>query len=185
MTKIVAIAGSPSHPSRSYAILEEAQDTLKDHRISLEILLVRDLPAEALLHAQFEHPSIVAAIAQVVQADALIIATPIYKASYTGILKAFLDLLPLKVLANKPILPIATGGTLAHRLALDYALKPVLSTLGARTIYSGLYLVDSQFQQRETGGVIFLDAELESRFQTVLQEFAQLAQPSSAVLAAV
>ena len=182
MTKIVAIAGSPSHPSRSYAVLEEAQKILKAQGAELEILLVRDLPAEDLLHARFGSAIINAATAQVTAADAVIISTPVYKAAYTGILKAFLDLLPQKALVGKPILPIATGGTLAHLLAIDYALNPVLGVLGATHILQGVYLVDAQFQRLETGGVEFNDAELAARFQSALTE---LVQASPAVQTAV
>ncbi|MBD0336680.1 MAG: NADPH-dependent FMN reductase [Cyanobacteria bacterium Co-bin13] len=173
MAKVIAIAGSPSHPSRSYAVLEEAQRILLTQGIHLDILLVRDLPAEALLQAQFDHPAIAAATAQVVTADAVILSTPVYKAAYTGILKAFLDLLPQKALVGKPILPIATGGTLAHLLAIDYALNPVLGVLGATQILQGVYLVDTQFQRFEQGGIEFQDPELETRFHTALTEFAQ------------
>lgn len=181
MTKIVAIAGSPSHPSRSYSVLEEAQKILNVQGAELEILLVRDLPAEDLLHARFDSAAINAATAKVTAADAVIISTPVYKAAYTGVLKAFLDLLPQKALVGKPILPIATGGTLAHLLAIDYALNPVLGVLGAAHILQGVYLVDTQFQRLETGGIEFNDPELEDRFRTALTE---LVQASSAVLAA-
>ncbi|MFQ4136989.1 NADPH-dependent FMN reductase [Nodosilinea sp. PGN35] len=170
MTKIVAIAGSPSHPSRSYAVLEEAQKILKAQGAELEILLVRDLPAEDLLQARFDSAAINAATAQVTAADAVIISTPVYKAAYTGILKAFLDLLPQKALVGKPILPIATGGTLAHLLAIDYALNPVLGVLGASHILQGVYLVDNQFQRLATGGVEFNDPELQTRFHSALTD---------------
>lgn len=168
MTKIVAIAGSPSHPSRSYAVLEEAQRILQSQGTELDILLVRDLPAEDLLYARFDSAAINAATAQVTAADAVIISTPVYKAAYTGILKAFLDLLPQKALAGKPILPIATGGTLAHLLAIDYALNPVLGVLGATHILQGVYLVDTQFQRSETGGIAFNDADLQTRFYSAI-----------------
>lgn len=174
MTKIVAIAGSPSHPSRSYAVLEEAQKILKTQGAELEILLVRDLPAEDLLHARFDSATINAATAQVTAADAVIISTPVYKAAYTGILKAFLDLLPQKALLGKPILPIATGGTLAHLLAIDYALNPVLGVLGATHILQGVYLVDTQFQRLETGGIEFSDPELQARFHNAITELLQM-----------
>lgn len=170
MTKIVAIAGSPSHPSRSYAVLEEAQKILKSQGVELEILLVRDLPAEDLVQARFDSPAIIAATAQIAAADAVIISTPVYKAAYTGILKAFLDLLPQKALVSKPILPIATGGTLAHLLAIDYALNPVLGVLGATHILQGVYLVDNQFQRLEIGGVAFNDADLQTRFRSAITE---------------
>lgn len=173
MTKIVAISGSPSHPSRSYAVLEEAQKILTPLGADLDIVLVRDLPAEDLLHARFDSAAINAAMAKVVEADAVIISTPVYKASYTGVLKAFLDLLPQKALDDKPILPIATGGTLAHLLAIDYALNPVLGVLGATHILHGVYLVDTQFQRLETGGIEFNDSELEARFRSALTEFVQ------------
>ncbi|MBE9160426.1 NADPH-dependent FMN reductase [Nodosilinea sp. LEGE 06152] len=170
MTKVVAIAGSPSHPSRSYAVLEEAQKILQSLGAELKILLVRDLPAEELLHARFDSAAISAATTQVTAADAVIISTPVYKAAYTGILKAFLDLLPQKALVGKPILPIATGGTLAHLLAIDYALNPVLGVLGAAHILQGVYLVDSQFQRLDEGGIDFHDPDLEARFRSALTE---------------
>lgn len=176
MVKVLAIAGSPSYPSRSYSILEYAKQRLENEQISTEILSVRELPAEALLFAQFDHPSITKAIANVEHASALIISTPVYKASYTGVLKAFLDLLPQNALAGKPILPIATGGTIAHLLSIDYALKPVLSTLGARHILSGAYLVDSQIHQN-ADGTIQLDAEIEERLQNLINELVAALHP--------
>lgn len=185
LKKIVAIAGSPSHPSRSYAVLEEAQSVLQDAGVTLELLLIRDLPATALLHAQFNDPAIVAASATVAEADAVIISAPVYKAAYPGILKAFLDLLPQKGFAGKPVLPLITGGTLAHLLAIDYAFKPLFAALGAQHIHTGVYLVDSQFQRRDTGGIEFFDVELETRFQAALQEFAHLVQAPASSLTPV
>ncbi|HEY9816444.1 MAG TPA: NADPH-dependent FMN reductase [Candidatus Obscuribacterales bacterium] len=170
MMKIVSIAGSPSHPSRSYAVLEEAQKILNAQGVELEILLVRDLPAEDLLHAKFDSAAINAAAAQVTAADGVIISTPVYKAAYTGVLKAFLDLLPQKALVGKPVLPIATGGALAHLLAIDYALNPVLGVLGATHILQGVYLVDTQFQRLETGGIEFNEPDLQARFHSAIAE---------------
>ena len=62
-------------------------------------------------------------------ARGLVIATPVYKAAYSGLLKTFLDLLPQFGLREKVILPLVTGGTPAHVLAIDYALRPVLNSL--------------------------------------------------------
>jgi FMN reductase len=166
---VLAIAGSPSHPSRTYSVLEYAKQHLEAARVSTTLFSVRDLPAEALLFAQFDHADVKEAIALVEQASAIIIATPVYKAAYTGVLKAFLDLLPQNALAGKPILPIATGGTIAHLLSIDYALKPVLSTLGARHIFAGVYIVDSQIQRLPDGGVQFAE-EVEQRLQVSLNE---------------
>jgi FMN reductase len=105
---------------------------------------IRELPARALTQAQFDDPDIAQAVRQVTQAQVVLVATPIYKAAYSGLLKAFLDLLPQDALRDKTVLPLATGGSAAHLLALDYALKPVLSALGARDILDAVYASDAQ-----------------------------------------
>ena len=81
----------------------------------------------------------------------MLISTPVYKASFAGGLKAVLDLLDEKALAGKVVLPIATGGSPAHLLALEYGLKPVLSALGARHILAGVYATDKQVRVDEAG----------------------------------
>jgi FMN reductase len=68
----------------------------------------------------------------------------VYKAAYSGVLKVFLDLLPQTALKGKTVLPLATGGSPHHMLALDYALRPVLQSLGAKHILPGIYATDSQ-----------------------------------------
>lgn len=171
MTNVVAIAGSPSHPSRTSAVLKYAESILESEGLKSDLLVVRDLPAEDLLFANFESPALNKAKALVEQASGVIIATPIYKASYTGILKAFLDLLPSGAFSGKVILPIATGGTLGHLLAIDYALKPVIATLGARYVLAGVYLLDSQIQVND--GSVQLEAEIEQRLKVSLHEFAE------------
>lgn len=170
MATILAIAGSPSHPSRTYSLLEYFLQLLQSEGFQTEILSVRDLPAEDLVFGRYNSPELEQPKALIAKADGLIIATPIYKASYTGVLKAFLDLLPQKALAGKVILPLATGGTIAHLLALDYALKPVLSELGARHFISNIYAIDKQIQRQENGSVQ-LDAELEQRLKEALHDF--------------
>jgi FMN reductase len=140
---VLLIAGSPSDRSRSAALLDEVSERLRG-RAEVERLNVRDLPPQALLLADFEHRGIVAASEQVQRARAIVIATPVYKAAYSGVLKAFLDLLPQTALRHKVVLPIATGGSPHHMLALDYALRPVLQSLTARHILPGVYATDAQ-----------------------------------------
>lgn len=180
MVKVLAISGSPSHPSRSHSVLEYSDRILKSAGIDSEIISVRDFPAEALLFAQFDHPQIQQIAAQVATANGIIIATPVYKAAYTGVLKALLDLLPQQALVGKSILPIATGGTIAHLLAIDYAVKPVLSALGARDILSGVYIVDSQIQRQENGEIL-LDAEIEERLQNTVDSLIQTLRPTESL----
>src|SRR5690606_10967742 len=103
---------------------------------------VRELPPEDLVHARFDRPPVRNTVRLPEPAEGVIIATPVYKASYAGLLKAYLDLLPQDVLSGKVVWPIAVGGTLAHLLVIDYALKPVLYALGAQHVLSGVYIED-------------------------------------------
>ena len=141
---VLLIAGSPSERSRTAALLDAAGQRLSTRGALVDRLRVRDLSPQALLLADFGHPSVSKAIGQVAQAQVVIVATPVYKAAYSGVLKVFLDLLPQDAFKGKTILPLATGGSPNHMLALDYALRPVLQSLGARQILSGIFAVDSQ-----------------------------------------
>ena len=150
--KVVGIQGSPSAASRSGSLLALAQSRLSPLASRWHPITVRELPAQALLHAQFDHPEIRQALGEIAQAQVVLIATPIYKAAYSGLLKAFLDLLPQDALRGKTVLPLATGGSIAHLLALDYALKPVLSALGARDILDPVFATDEQIPRHESQG---------------------------------
>jgi FMN reductase len=159
---ILLLAGSPSTPSRSTRLLNHLGEklVLRGHRQTR--LQVRDLPAAALLHANFHNAELQAASALVRQAHAVVIATPVYKAAYSGILKAFLDMLPQDALAGKLVLPIATGGNQSHMLALDYALRPVLSLLSAKHILPSIYATEAQVNWSVEQGLI-LDAGIAAR----------------------
>jgi len=96
------------------------------------------------------------------------VATPVYKAAYTGSLKALLDILPTQAFRNKTVLPIATGGSLAHLLVLDYALKPVLGALGASDILQGVYVTEGQVRLGQKAN-LFVDDEIRRRFDRELE----------------
>ena len=147
---ILLIAGSPSEHSRSSALLDAAQARLGGH-VLVDRLHIRDLSPQALLLADVHHKSIAHALAQVASARALVVATPIYKAAYSGVLKVFLDLLPQTALKGKLVLPLATGGSPHHMLALDYALRPVLQSLSASHVFTGIYATDAQVPKDEDG----------------------------------
>lgn len=142
MPTVLTISASPSSVSKTAAIrsLVDEQLTLQGHHV--HALDVRDLPPAALLAADTAHPSIAAVVELFDRADGLVVATPVFKASYSGLLKTLLDLLPQRALAGKVVLPLATGGTLAHALVIDYALRPVLTTLGTTEVVNGHFLLD-------------------------------------------
>jgi FMN reductase len=148
---VLLIAGSPSERSRTAALLEAAGQRLEARGVLVERLRVRDLSPQALLLEDFGHPSISQATGRVAEADVIIVATPVYKAAYSGVLKVFLDLLPQDGFKGKVVLPLATGGSPHHMLALDYSLRPVLQSLGAKHILPGIYATDSQVTVNESG----------------------------------
>jgi FMN reductase len=145
MVDVVTIAGSPAIPSRCAAALDTERAALERRGLSTAAVSLRELPPEALLWARASDPAVQRAAALVRQARGVIVATPVYKAAYSGLLKAFLDLLPADALAGKGVLPVATSASLAHCLVLEYALKPVLSSLGAAAFLPAVCLVDSDF----------------------------------------
>jgi len=172
---IVAISGSPQARSRSTALMQLALARLErvDGEASWQQSIhARELPAASLLGADREQPQILAAIAAVQAADLVVVATPIYKAAYSGLLKTFLDLLPQDALRGKTVLPLATGGSAAHLLALDYALRPVLAALGARHVLDGVFATDAQLTSHEAGYVP--DDALVERIDRALQGLADV-----------
>ena len=138
------LAGSPSQHSRSAALLDAVAQRLRGRGAQVDRIHIRDLSPQALLLADTGHPSISQAVAQVAAARVLVVSTPVYKAAYSGVLKVFLDLLAQTALQGKTVLPLATGGSPHHMLALDYALRPVLQSLGAKHILPGIYATDAQ-----------------------------------------
>ena len=137
---VLAISGSPSLKSRTAMVAQHVLGLLKSEGLETKFLSVRDLPAEELLRANTSEPLIADAIAAVESASGIVFATPIFKAAYSGLLKCMLDILPQFALAGKAILPIATGGSVAHVLALDYGLRPVLQSMGARHIVQSHFI---------------------------------------------
>jgi FMN reductase len=172
MPNILSIAGNPTNPSRTYGLLNYANTILQQEGFHTDTIAVRDFSAEDLVYGRYDSPNLEPIKALLNNADGVIVATPIYKAAYTGLLKAFLDLLPQKAFEGKVVLPIATGGTIAHLLAIDYALKPVLSELKARHILGGVYAVDKQLQL-QPDGTIRVDEEIDQRLKHSLHDFVQ------------
>lgn len=165
MSRIVIINGANAASSRVSAVQQYIEQTMKDVT-SIEVF---KLPAEDLLTANFNSEHIQSANQIVEKAESVVVITPVYKAAYSGILKTYLDLLPQKGLENKTILPIAVGGSLAHLLSLEYALKPLLSVLGATTILHPVYLIDKQIERIDNGSFI-IEKEVIQRLEKELNK---------------
>ena len=168
---VVTLGGSPSQRSRSGVLLDKSRQWLQQKGVEVVSYQIRDFPAEDLLHARFDSPKVIDLLQQVANADGLVIATPVYKASFSGALKTVLDLLPERALAHKIVLPMATGGSIAHMLAVDYALKPVLSALKAQELLHGIFAEDSQIAYGEGSAQAQLVPVLEQRLHEALETF--------------
>jgi len=172
MARIVTISGSPSQTSRTSMLARHVGGKLQADGFTVESIEVRDLPAEDLLLARPTAPGLSAALGLVERADGVVIATPIYKAAYSGVLKAFLDLMPQFGLAGKVVLPLATGGSQAHVLAIDYALRPVLTSLNPLQIVAGLFLWEKHLEKTEDGGLL-IEPGMSKWLDEIVAEFAR------------
>jgi FMN reductase len=179
MATILSVSGSPSPKSRTALLLRHLDSRLTSQGHRVVPLEVRTLPAEALLGADSGHPAIAGAKRLFEEADGVVIGTPVYKAAYSGLLKSLLDLLPQNALAGKTVLPLATGGTTAHVLAIDYALRPVLSSMGAAHIVQGWFVLDRHITVLDEGRVAVEPGTREALDQ-VVDQFSLVLRPDQA-----
>ena len=123
---ILIIAGRPYERSRTAALLSAAGQHLDFRGAQGEPLRMLDLPAQVLLLADFGHPAVMSPNVQVAKADIVVVATSLYKAVYSEVLK------------GKTVLPLLTGGRPHQMLAVDNELRPELLRRGLfRNEYSG------------------------------------------------
>ncbi|MCW1099402.1 NADPH-dependent FMN reductase [Streptomyces sp. RS2] len=174
MATVLSVSGSPSPSSRTNRLLRHLDDRLTARGHEVIPLDVRTVPAEALLGADFGHPAIAGTAELFARADGVVVATPVYKASYSGVLKALLDLLPQYALTGKTVLPLATGGSTAHVLAIDYALRPVLHSMGAAHVVPGWFTLDRDISAHDDGTVTVAPGAAEALAHVVDQFAAAL-----------
>jgi FMN reductase len=157
--KIAIIAGSPSASSRGAVLLKRVEDQAKSRGIDVGYIDVRDIPAADLVTGDPDSLALRNAAALIAEADGVAIASPVYKAAYTGLLKCFLDVFPVETtLAGKLVFPVVTAAAPTHLLALDYALKPVLASLGASYCCAGFGALDSYFDKLDDGSTVLKEA---------------------------
>jgi FMN reductase len=161
LPSILLLSGSPGTPSRSATLLEAVGVRLRAAGMAAHTIGVRDLPAQELLYAEIRGEAVRHFAARVAAARAIVVATPVYKASLAGALKVLLDVLPEGALADKPVLSLATAGSSAHFLAIDFALKPVLATLGARHQLGPVFATDTDLPRQGHGGFAIAPAVMQ------------------------
>lgn len=146
--RLVAVSGGMQRPSKTTALAEELL-TLIANEIPCEPRLVemgRIAPQLAGATWRSNLPdSVERELAAVEQADVLVVATPVYRGSYTGLFKHFFDFIHQDALIDKPVLLAATGGSQRHALMIDHQLRPLFSFFQARTLPLGIYATDEDF----------------------------------------
>lgn len=170
MASVLVLSGSPSAFSRTASFADLIAGKLGENGFTARHLLLRSLPPADLMLANVDAPEIARAAEAVAEADGIVVVTPVYKASYSGLTKCFLDLLPQFAMENKAVFPVATGGSLAHVLALDYALRPVLHSMKARHVVQSHFLTDKSFELRD-GTYVVAEETLGGLFQAAFEDF--------------
>jgi FMN reductase len=146
--KVVAVSGSLKNPSKTTALVEAIVAALgtaipiDSHLITLTelgphlagALNRKELPAEAEAELQ-----------RIESADVLIVASPVYRASFTGLFKHLFDFVDQYALVDTPVLLAASGGSERHALIIEHQFRPLFAFFQALTLPIGIYAHDSDF----------------------------------------
>jgi FMN reductase len=144
MTKIAVVTGNPKPSSRTHSVALAVADALAKELPAAETHLVVDLAGYAPRLFDWSDEELTALTAQVAASDIAVFASPTYKATYTGLLKAFLDRYGNNGLAGVTAVPVMTGGWPGHLLAVEVHFRPVLVELGATVPSRGLYVTEPE-----------------------------------------
>lgn len=146
---VVGIVGNPKPRSRTHQLVTtvaEAFAAASGGRVET-IIDLADLKPWLF---DWGSPEVTSALEHVLHADVLVAGSPVYKATYTGLLKAFCDHIAGGQLAGALALPIMMGGAYQHALAVEQELRPLLVELGATCATPGLYVLESQADDLNT-----------------------------------
>lgn len=148
MTTLTVVSAGMRAPSTTRVLADELTEAVCARLpgpLTVTSIEVRDY-AQAITDALlggFTHPSLAEVIASVKDADALIVVSPTFQGSYSGLFKSFIDLLPPTDLMHKPVLLGATGSSKRHSLVIEHAMRPLFSYLRTMTTPTGVYMTTS------------------------------------------
>lgn len=156
---IVVISGGLGVPSTSRMLgdqLGEAARTALAERgieASVTTIELRDYAVDITnnMLTRYASPRLAEMIATVTGADGLIVVSPVFTASVSGLLKSFLDVLDPQVLEGMPVVMAATGGSARHSMVLDFVMRPIFSYLRAAIMPTGVFASPEDWGS-DTGG---------------------------------
>ena len=153
--RITTIVGHPRVGSRTRpaadAVAERAEGLAQTAGRTTERQVIELAQLAGELFA-FPSETVDAAVALALSSDVLVVASPTYKATYTGLLKAFFDRFGTNALAGVVAVPIMMGGAPIHFLAVDAHLTPLLQEIGASCPTRGLFILESELD--DLAGVV-------------------------------
>ncbi|WP_171112626.1 MULTISPECIES: FMN reductase [Streptomyces] len=140
--KLVVVSAGLSVPSSTRLLGDRlAKATAGRTAAEVQVVELRELAVEIAHNFTNGFPgrNLSAAIDAVTAADGLIVVTPVFSASYSGLFKSFFDVIDPEALVGKPVLIAATGGSARHSLVLEHALRPLFSYLRAVVVPTAVY----------------------------------------------
>ncbi|KAF5995627.1 MULTISPECIES: FMN reductase [Streptomyces] len=140
--KLVVVSAGLSVPSSTRLLADRlAAATGRYTSVDVQVVELRDLAVEIAHNftSGFPGRALSAALEAVTEADGLIVVTPVFSASYSGLFKSFFDVLDQDALTGKPVLIAATGGSARHSLVLEHALRPLFAYLRAVVVPTAVY----------------------------------------------
>ena len=146
--RIVGVAGSLKAPSRTIELVEQIVAELGEHlEVRSEIIRVDLLGPDFAgnLSRAALTPDVERALVSIETADVLVVASPVYRASFTGLFKHLFDFVDQYALVDTPVILAATGGSERHALIIDHQFRPLFSFFQALTLPLGVYAHDSDF----------------------------------------
>lgn len=149
MTTVTVVSAGLRSPSSTRLLADQLADAVRTRLGDVDVrhVEVREHAhaiADALLTG-FASGELREALDQVESADALVVVTPTFQASYSGLFKSFVDLVDEDALRGTPVLVAATGGTERHSLVLEHALRPLFAHLRAFVLPTGVYAATADF----------------------------------------
>lgn len=149
LTRTTVVVGNPKPRSRTSTAAAAVADVVAGRVGAAPEVTTIELADLGPALLGWGDPSVAEAVAAVEAADLLVVASPTYKATYTGLLKLFLDQIAADQLAGVVTVPVMVGAGAAHALAVEVHLRPVLVELGASMPARGLYLQEAELAEVE------------------------------------
>lgn len=150
MSAVGAVVGNPKAKSRTLrfaeAVLSAAADEAElaeDDRLTVDLA---DLGPQLF---DWSSAPVKEAVEGIQSCALVVVASPTYKASYTGLLKSFLDWFSTTDLLGVTVIPVMTGAGAHHALAVEVHLRPLLVELGATLPTRGLYITEGELARAD------------------------------------